>query len=85
MALRNIEIYSQFDTDALVFVCPSCAVAFKEEYPKLFAKDDPKLLQKVIKLAHKVKDINQFLIEDIGLVSIPGARPEKITYHALVD
>ncbi|ABO48979.1 CoB--CoM heterodisulfide reductase [Desulforamulus reducens MI-1] len=81
MALRNIEIYSQFDTDALVFVCPSCAVAFKEEYPKLFAKDDPKLLQKVIKLAQKVKDINQFLIEDIELVTIPGSIPEKITYH----
>ena len=81
MALKNIEIYSQFELDALVFVCPSCAVAFKEEYPKLFAEDSAELQEKVKKLAMKVRDINDFLVHDIQL-KIPAKQlREKVTYH----
>ncbi|TGE39468.1 4Fe-4S dicluster domain-containing protein [Desulfosporosinus fructosivorans] len=81
MALKNIEIYSSFDIDALVFVCPSCAVAFKEEYPKLFAEDSPELQEKVKKLALKVKDINEFLIQDIELKPPKQIVTETVTYH----
>lgn len=81
MALRNIEIYSSFEMDALVFVCPSCAVAFKEEYPKLFAEDSLELQEKVKKLAMKVKDINEFLMEDIELKLPNQQLMEKVTYH----
>ena len=81
MALKNIEIYSSFDIDALVFVCPSCAVAFKEEYPKLFAEDSPELQEKVKKLALKVKDINEFLIQDIELKLPEQSVTETVTYH----
>ncbi len=81
MALKNIETYSSFDMDALIFVCPSCAVAFKEEYPKLFAEDSPELQEKVKSLALKVKDINEFLSQDIDL-KLPDQRVnETITYH----
>jgi len=81
MAHKNIETYSSFDIDALVFVCPSCAVAFKEEYPKLFAEDSPELQEKVKNLALKVKDINEFLSQDIEL-KLPAQRvPETVTYH----
>ncbi|GAB6179220.1 LUD domain-containing protein [Desulfotomaculum defluvii] len=81
MALKNIEIYSQLDCDAMVFACPSCAVAFKEEYPKLFAEDSLEIVEKVNKIAQKVKDISQFLMEDIQLRKPEGYLQEKITYH----
>lgn len=81
MALKNIEAYSSMDMDALVFVCPSCAVAFKEEYPKLFAEDSPELQEKVKKLALKAKDINEFLSQDIELKLPKQKVPEKVTYH----
>ena len=81
MALKNIENYSSFDMDALVFVCPSCAVAFKEEYPKLFAEDSPELQEKVRKLALKVKDINEFLCQDIELKLPKQIVTETVTYH----
>lgn len=81
MALKNIEIYSQFEMDALVFVCPSCAVAFKDEYPKLFAEDSAEIQEKVKKLAMKVRDINEFLFHDIQL-KIPNRQlKERVTYH----
>lgn len=81
MALKNIETYSSFDMDALVFVCPSCAVAFKEEYPKLFAQDSPELQAKVRRLAEKVKDINEFLCQDIDLKLPQQKVLETVTYH----
>ncbi|MBP1760246.1 MAG: hypothetical protein H6Q63_1163 [Firmicutes bacterium] len=81
MALKNIEIYSQFDMDAFVFVCPSCAVAFKEDYPRIFADASPEIRKKVEMLASKVKDINQFITEDIQLKKPQGKLNEKITYH----
>jgi Fe-S oxidoreductase len=81
MALKNIEIYSQLEMEDFVFVCPSCAVAFKEEYPKLFAEDSPELREKVNKLAAKVKDINEFLAQDIELKLPQKKLQEKVTYH----
>ncbi len=81
MALRNIEIYSKFDMDAFVFVCPSCAAAFKLEYPKLFADANQEIRKKVQLLADKVKDVNQFLMEDIQLKKPDVIVSEKITYH----
>ncbi|MBC2721892.1 LUD domain-containing protein [Desulfosporosinus sp.] len=81
MALKNIETYSEFDMDSLVFVCPSCAVAFKEEYPKLFAGDSSELQEKVKKLALKVKDINEFLSQDIDLKPPNQRVTETVTYH----
>lgn len=81
MARKNIEIYSQFEMDALVFVCPSCAVAFKEEYPKLFAEDSPEIQEKVKKLAMKVRDINEFLVHEIQLKIPDRPLKEKVTYH----
>ncbi|KLU63794.1 lactate utilization protein B [Desulfosporosinus acididurans] len=81
MALKNIEMYSKFEMDALVFVCPSCAVAFKEEYPKLFADDSPEIKKKVKKLAESVRDINEFLFHDIQLKAPDIKVSEKVTYH----
>jgi len=81
MALKNIETYSSFDIDALVFVCPSCAVAFKEEYPQLFADASPAIQEKVRKLAQKVKDINEFLVQDIDLKRPKQIVTETVTYH----
>ncbi|AHF06995.1 LUD domain-containing protein [Desulfitobacterium metallireducens] len=81
MALKNINAYSAFDIDALAFVCPSCAVAFKEEYPKLFADASPEIREKVQKLASKVKDINEFLLHDIELKLPEQEVTEIVTYH----
>ncbi|ODA40678.1 LUD domain-containing protein [Desulfosporosinus sp. BG] len=81
MALKNIAAYSSLEMDALVFVCPSCAVAFKEEYPKLFAEDSPELQKKVRNLALKVKDINEFLSQDIRLKPPEHRVAETVTYH----
>lgn len=80
MARQNVEIYSQMEMDALLFVCPSCAVAFREEYPRLLA-DEPALLAKAQALADKVRDVNQFLMEDIELKQPQGRVTETVTYH----
>jgi L-lactate dehydrogenase complex protein LldF len=81
MALKNIEAYSSLDMDAFVFVCPSCSVAFKEEYPKLFAEDSPEIQEKIKNLAMKVKDINEFLVQDIELKLPNQQLKERVTYH----
>lgn len=80
MARQNVEIYSQMDMDALLFVCPSCAVAFQEEYPRLLA-DEPALLAKAQVLANKVRDVNQFLMEEIDLKQPQVRLTETVTYH----
>lgn len=61
-AKHNIETFERYNSDYIVAACGSCAMAWKNEYPHMFA-DDPAMKAKAEKMAAKVYEISQFLVD----------------------
>ncbi len=87
LALSNIEAFEQLDLDTIVTTCASCAATLKTFYPRLFKDADDEIQKKVKRFSHKITDISQFLIQEIGITSKLKKHPLKkghlprITYH----
>ncbi len=80
LARHNIEALSEADADYVVTVCPGCAAMLKNEYPKLTA-GDPELHEKALKLAPKVREFSQLMIELGDTHEKKAPTGKKVTYH----
>jgi len=78
-ALHNIGVFK--DVDVVVTGCASCGNMLKN-YAKVFAEDSEER-QLVTDFSRKVRDITQFLVDDlkISLKQNRGAVEGKVTYH----
>lgn len=61
-ARHNIETFERYDADYIVAACGSCTMAWKHEYPQMFA-DEPAMKARAEKLAAKVYEISEFLVD----------------------
>jgi iron-sulfur cluster protein len=80
LARHNIEAFMGIEADRIATVCPGCAVMLKKEYPSLTSGDQA-LHEKSLKLAEKVRDISELVVE---LAERQATRPKKgrkVTYH----
>jgi iron-sulfur cluster protein len=77
LATRNIDVLLQDDPDAIVTVCPTCAVVLKEEFPQLLAGTD--FEEKAALLASKVRDFSEFAATTLQIEA--AGRSVKATYH----
>ncbi len=78
---RNIALLAKDDSDYLLFVCPACAAAVKNEWPLLAEREGAGLTKQARGLADKVMDVNRFLTE---VLAFRGEWPDgesKVTYH----
>ncbi len=81
VALFNIQLFSELNVDVIVTACASCGNMLKK-YSRIF-KDDAEIKEQANAFSSKVRDISQFLVDDLKLSldeykkNIPG----KITYH----
>jgi L-lactate utilization protein LutB/heterodisulfide reductase subunit B len=96
MARHNVETLSQAACGHLLFICPTCATAAIEQWPRLL-ENEPALAQKARELAAKALDISSYLVNVLKVklpadVSGPGrprpgaestsaGEPRKVTYH----
>ena len=78
LARKNIEVFEQFQFDALIVDSAGCG-AFMKEYGRVFA-NDKLYAERAVSLSAKVKDISEFLME-IELTKKPGNLNKKVTYH----
>ena len=78
LAEENIKILADGHYDAIITGCASCGSALKHEYGLII--EDPKLKEQLEKLAVKVKDITQFIV-DLGIKKDLREVRAKITYH----
>jgi glycolate oxidase iron-sulfur subunit len=79
LAVKNFSILTGLDVDAVVTDCTSCGMALKVKVAKAIPEDNP-LFLKAVKFAPKVWEVTDYL-NKIGLVNVPAAFPQKITYH----
>ena len=77
LARKNIDAFQQSDIDAIINNAGGCGLALKE-YPYLL-REDPEYHQKAITFADKVKDISDFLVENLH-EKPTGVIKEKVTY-----
>lgn len=61
-ARHNIETFERVDADYIVAACGSCAMAWKHEYPAMFA-GEPEMKARAEKLAAKTYEISEFLVD----------------------
>jgi glycolate oxidase iron-sulfur subunit len=80
MARANIDVLLKEEYDAVVVACASCGSSLKEEYAEMLA-DDPVYAERAKRLAAKVKDFSELVVNlgrfDSGL----GQLDLTVTYH----
>jgi iron-sulfur cluster protein len=91
MARHNVEMLSRTACDHLLFICPTCASAAIEQWPRLL-EGEPALAQEARALAAKALDISSYLVNVLH-VELPAmarraggaqagvASTLKVTYH----
>ena len=78
LAEENVKLLSAENYDAIITGCASCGAALKHEYGTII--EDPAVKHSWEKLAGKVKDITQFVVEQ-GIKQDLREVRAKITYH----
>ncbi len=78
LARHNIALFEGEELDAIITDCATCGSTLKE-YGK-YLKDDPDWGERAEKFSHKVRDINEFLVE-VGFRKPARKLPLKVTYH----
>lgn len=80
LAKKNIAALEADEPDFVVTVCPGCAVMLQKEYPGLM-DGDLEWKRRAEKIALKVRDFSQLVMELSPNEGKKPARNRKITYH----
>ena len=78
VARRFLDV---FDGDQPI-VCPSgsCGAMVRNFYPILF-RDEPAELERVKRVADRLWEFTEFIVDGLGEESVPAANAESATYH----
>lgn len=79
LARKNIDLFRKAGADAIVSDCGSCS-SFLKEYARLLSSD-PEYAEAAQVMSTRVRDINQFLVEDLDLTDSMKDLNAAITYH----
>ncbi|MDD3115554.1 MAG: (Fe-S)-binding protein [Anaerovibrio sp.] len=79
MAKHNIEVFEECRADYIVGACGSCVEALKD-YPK-WLKDEPEWQERAQRLADRVREISEFLVETGYHTDNLGRIDKRVTMH----
>lgn len=79
LARANIDCFEAAGVETIITGCATCGSTLKS-YGDLL-RDDPEYSSRAIAFSSKVRDISQFLIDDISLNRDFHAIKERVTYH----
>ena len=77
-AQHNIDLFDQYQVDAIVTDCATCGSTLKEY--GAFLKDDAEWSARAAAFSNKVRDVSEFLTE-IPLEKPKGQIRARVTYH----
>jgi len=80
LAKINLEALDNENTNYIITVCPTCALALKEIFPKI-TEGDAALHQKALRVSSKVRDFTQFVAEEEIEFKEAPEKKIKVTYH----
>jgi glycolate oxidase iron-sulfur subunit len=77
---HNLSLFSGAPVDRLITACATCTSTIHEVWPTMAAAPHQRA---AARLAARTMDINQFLVNEVGIDSLAGAagKPRTVTYH----
>jgi len=79
LARFNIDLFIEKGCDFIVTDCAGCGTTLKEY--KHLLKDDPEYEEKAETFSSKIRDINEFLWNELELRKVNKTLEMKVTYH----
>ena len=79
LARHNIDVFTSAGVEVIVTDCATCGCHTKGYHTLL--KDDPDYAESALAFSRKVRDIAEFLSQDINLRQDFGEVKAKVTYH----
>ncbi len=82
---HNLALFEKHDFDVLVTACATCTSTIKKLWPSVYKNPSPGMQKKLTALSEKTMDINQFLVDQVGIkpieTGLEDAEKEIVTYH----
>jgi glycolate oxidase iron-sulfur subunit len=82
---HNLALFEKHDFDVLVTACATCTSTIKKLLPSVYKNPSPGMQKKLTALSEKTMDINQFLVDQVGIkpieTGLEDAEKEIVTYH----
>jgi glycolate oxidase iron-sulfur subunit len=82
---HNLALFEKHDFDVLVTACATCTSTIKKLWPSVYKNPSPEMQKKLTALSEKTMDINQFLVDQVGVkpveTGLEDAEKEIVTYH----
>jgi len=79
LARHNIDVFNSAGVEVIVTDCATCGCLTKGYHTLL--KDDPDYAESALAFSRKVRDIAEFLSQDINMKQDFGEVKGKVTYH----
>jgi len=77
---RFVDVFG--DCDAVVAPSGSCVGSVREQHPMIASSGgDASLLSRVERLAPKVYELSEFLVDVLGVTDVGAWFPHRVTYH----
>ncbi|WP_283134643.1 (Fe-S)-binding protein [Rhizohabitans arisaemae] len=77
---RFTQVFGGYE--AVVAPSASCVATVREQYPRLAAAaGDPALAEEVTRVAGKVYDLSELLVDVLGTTDVGAYYPHTVTYH----
>lgn len=81
---HNLALFEAGRWDFLVTACATCTATIRKVWPMMLREETASLRARAESVAARVMDINQFLVDEVGLPARErrkGGEPVAVTYH----
>jgi len=81
---HNLALFEAGRFDYLVTACATCTSTIRKVWPMMLREEAAALRARVEKMAAKTLDVNQFLVDEVGLLTRDRQKdgePVAVTYH----
>jgi len=82
---HNLALFEKHDFDVLVTACATCTSTIKKLWPSVYKNPSDNMQEKLTALSEKTMDINQFLVDHVGIAPLDTLMEESekeiVTYH----
>jgi len=80
MARHTIEVFGDGDAP-VVIPSGSCGYMIAHHYPELF-EGDPVWYPRAVKLSGRIRELTEYLVDELGVTDLGASYDGKLTYHA---
>jgi glycolate oxidase iron-sulfur subunit len=81
---HNLALFEAGRFDYLVTACATCTATIRKVWPMMLREETTALRARVEKMAVKTLDVNQFLVDEVGVLTRDRQKdgePVAVTYH----